>query len=440
MARWFLEKRDPARAEKYLAAATAQLPGDLEAWKGQAQLAERRRAFAQARTAWEAALRADPDDLDALSALGRISARLGDLPAAQAYFRQFRLLEPDDVAALVATAMGWIDARRADEALAQLDAWKGPPEARLAFARGLALEELRRWAEAAAAFAAIGADDRDLWATAQVNRAYALAQAGRNAEALVAVEIAVTARPEEARPVATRAWVLERLGRLGEAERSLRTALAGRWVRGVEGRTDLVEALARALARAGKPAEAVDLLREEVAAQPRDEDLLFALGVAQERVGDLAAALSQMRALLALSPDHAEALNFVGYSYAERGERLDEAERMVGRALELRPGNGYFLDSLGWIYYQRGDLGRAVTTLEQADALSGPEPTILEHLGDAYRRAQRPADAEKAYARALRSLDAGESQDGPERAVAQRLAVERKLRELGAREARPAHN
>jgi len=440
MARAYLERRDAARAEKYLAAATAMLPGDLDAWKGLAQLAERRRAWAQARTAWEAALRADPDDLAALAALGRLSARLGDVPAAQAYFRQLRLLDPDDAAALVATAMGWIEARRADEALAQLDAWKGPPEPRLAFARGLALEELKRWAEAAAAFAEIGTEDQELWATSRVNRTYALAQAGRNQEALRAIEEVTAARPEAARPVATRAWVLERLGRVAEAERMLKSALAGRWPQGAEGRTDLVEALARALARAGRPAEAVALLTAEVAARPRDEELLFALGVAQERLGDLGAALAQMKALLALSPDHAEAMNFVGYSYAERGERLEEAERLVIRALELRPGNGFFLDSLGWIHYQRGDLGRAVTTLEQADAAAGPEPTILEHLGDAYRRVQRGADAAQAYRRALRSIDGGEAQDGPEKLAQQRAALERKLLELAAREARPARN
>lgn len=439
MARAALEARDPARAERWLRAAAEAHPGDPESWRRLAQLAERRRAPAEARAGWERALRSDPEDLEALSALGRLSLKAGDAGGAAAYFRQLRMLEPDEAGALASVAQAYLEARRPDEALAQLDAWKGAPDHRLAFVRGMALEALRRWPEAAAAFGEVGREEPELWNNARVNRAYALAQAGKNAEALRELDELAAARPGEARLVATRAWLLERLGRVDEGLALLRRSLSEREKAGdSEGAGELSDALGQALSRAGRGGEAVAVLQEAVARRPRDEGLLYALAVAQERTSDAEAALAQMRALLVLNPEHAEAMNFVGYSYAEKGVRLDEAEKLLLRALELRPENGFFLDSLGWVYFQQGDLPRAISTLESADRLAGPEPTILEHLGDAYRRAQRSADAEKAYRRALRSLDAGESQDPPDRTRAQRLGLEKKLRELSPREARPA--
>jgi Flp pilus assembly protein TadD len=136
-----------------------------------------------------------------------------------------------------------------------------------------------------------------------------------------------------------------------------------------------------------------------------------------------------MRALLAVNPDHAEALNFVGYCFAEQGVRLEEAERLVRRALELKPRSGHLLDSLGWVLFRRGDHRRAVELLEQADALSGPDATILEHLGDAYRAAARESEAAQAYRRGLASVP----DELPSEQRKRRDALERKLREVTVR-------
>ncbi len=357
MARAALEARDPPRAERWLRASAEIYPAEPEAWRRLAQLAERRKAPAEARADWERALKAEPEDLEALGALGRLSLRSGDAAGAAAYFRQVRLLDPDEAGALAGVATSYLEARRPDEALSLLDGWKGPADPRLPFVRGLALEALRRWAEAAAAFGAVGREEPELWSNARVNRAYALAQAGKNAEALRELDEVAAARPGEARLLTTRAWLLERLGRAEEAIAALRRALGEREQAGdAEGAGELYDALAQALSRAGRGGEAVALLQEGVARRPRDQALLYALAVAQERTSDPEAAVAQMKALLVLNPEHAEAMNFVGYSYAEKGVKLDEAERLLLRALELRPDNGFFLDSLGWVYFQKGDL------------------------------------------------------------------------------------
>jgi tetratricopeptide (TPR) repeat protein len=114
--------------------------------------------------------------------------------------------------------------------------------------------------------------------------------------------------------------------------------------------------------------------------------------------------MAQMRAVLALAPDHAEALNYIGYRFAEQGVNLDEAEAMLRRALRASPRSGHIVDSLGWLRLRQGDVTGSVALLEQADRLLGPDPEVLDHLGDAYRAAGRAADAGAAWRRALASL------------------------------------
>lgn len=437
MGRYYLERRDVERAEKYLRKAVEKDRRDVEAWRRLAQIEESRHRAESARQAWEALLRAEPDDGEALLQLGKLALGSGDPAAARAWFGQRVRGARDEAGARLQVALAWIDAHRAEEALAVVDEGlrAGQDDPRLHYVRGLALQERKRWAEAAASFAAVRGDDADLYATARLSLAYSLSQAGRHREALQILDAALEARPREVRLLTTRAWVLDRAGRSSEAVAMLERALADR--RGdppeAEGTGELYEALAASLDKAGRGAEAIALLKQAAAGRPRDETIRYALGVAYEKAGDRDAAVGTMQELIAMSPDHADALNFVGYSFAERGVRLDEAEKLVGRALELRPGNGYFMDSLAWVYFQKGDYVRAVGLLEKADAASDGDPTILEHLGDAYRRAGRPADAEKAWRRALRALREGAEPERP----TQQAAIEHKIREV-APEAKPA--
>ncbi len=91
-----------------------------------------------------------------------------------------------------------------------------------------------------------------------------------------------------------------------------------------------------------------------------------------------------MRKVLEINPDHVDALNFIGYSFAEMGKNLDEAETLVIKALELSPNKGYIIDSLGWIYYKKGDLERALELLLKAARLTSNDPEVMEHIGDVY--------------------------------------------------------
>src|SRR5262249_37637963 len=94
-------------------------------------------------------------------------------------------------------------------------------------------------------------------------------------------------------------------------------------------------------------------------------------------------------------------LNYLGYTFAEMSVKLDEAEHLIRSALEIEPDDGFYIDSLGWVFYQRGDYHRAVEHLERAVELSGDDPTVVEHLGDAYERLSQPAAALRGYRDAL---------------------------------------
>jgi len=86
-------------------------------------------------------------------------------------------------------------------------------------------------------------------------------------------------------------------------------------------------------------------------------------------------------------------LNYLGYSYIDRGENLDEALDMVRRAVEQRPRDGYIVDSLGWAYYRLGRYEEAVEQLERAVSLRPADPVINDHLGDAYWKVGRKLEA-----------------------------------------------
>jgi tetratricopeptide (TPR) repeat protein len=182
-------------------------------------------------------------------------------------------------------------------------------------------------------------------------------------------------------------------------------------------KTSLQVYLAGVYQRRGDLPAAVQLMQELIAANPTDDaDLHYDLGVIYGEADDRERSFEQMNKVLELDPNHASALNYMGYSLAEKGEHLDEAEKMIRRAIALKPDDGYITDSLGWLFYQRGlrqqaagqrDLSRssfnaARSQLEHAlSLLDKADPVITWHLGDTYRSLARYEDALATYQRAL---------------------------------------
>lgn len=135
--------------------------------------------------------------------------------------------------------------------------------------------------------------------------------------------------------------------------------------------------------------------------EPNHWVLYFSRGICAERVGDFSGAEADMREALRLNPDEPRVLNYLGYSFVDRGEKLDEALGMIERAVAKEPGSGYIIDSLAWAYYRLGRYEEAVAPMEQASLLEPVDPIVTDHLGDVYWAVGRTREAEFQWHRAL---------------------------------------
>jgi tetratricopeptide (TPR) repeat protein len=149
-------------------------------------------------------------------------------------------------------------------------------------------------------------------------------------------------------------------------------------------------------------AEAADLLGGLIAESPApDWRLLYARGVTLERMDRWREAEADLEAALKLRPNEPELLNYLGYSWIDRGIRLPEALAMVEKAVAANPHSGAMVDSLGWAHYRMGDYKTAVEKLEQAVELEAGDPDINNHLGDAYWKVGRRDEAQFQWRRVL---------------------------------------
>jgi tetratricopeptide (TPR) repeat protein len=133
--------------------------------------------------------------------------------------------------------------------------------------------------------------------------------------------------------------------------------------------------------------------------------LWLVYGGALEKAGDWAGARTALRNAVELAPEQAGALNQLGYSMLERREDVEEAAKLIAKASALRPDDASITDSLGWAYFIRGDAARAIPLLERAVVIDGIEPTLSEHLGDAYWSVGRKVEARYAWRAALLHVD-----------------------------------
>jgi len=143
------------------------------------------------------------------------------------------------------------------------------------------------------------------------------------------------------------------------------------------------------------------LLAGWVESEPNSADAHYYMGSYLFRTNGLARAEPSLRKVLEIDPSHSAALNFLGYSLAEEGERQDEALELVQLALELDPWNGAYLDSLGWVYFRMGRFDDAREPLEAAARELPADAVVLEHLGDLYEKLGEAALALSAWGQAL---------------------------------------
>ena len=199
---------------------------------------------------------------------------------------------------------------------------------------------------------------------------------------------------EEAVYLQTR--ILQKLGNIEEAISLLKKHTAT-----AIGRSPLFYALLSSLYQEkGDNHASLTLMQTAVDLYPDNQRLLFEYGLVLEKNGMSDQAVEMMEKVLKLQPDHPEALNYIGYTWADKNIHLDKALEYILRADALKPNNGFIIDSLGWAYYRLGDFPQAVRELERSLQLIPDDPHIYEHLGDVYRALQRSQEALKVYIKA----------------------------------------
>lgn len=282
---------------------------------------------------------------------------------------------------------------------------------------------------------------------AQIRRAVVLVEMDEAGRAIEELKRLLLAHPSELRVRDYLGWAFEKVGDVGEALAAYRVnvgmdgtfydsqihlgALLYRLGRFDEAAPALTRAAGlnpgnadthRLLGLSYVQAKRFDLARaafvKGLEYHPADEDLRFNLGAVFDKLNRFADVEREMKAVLALNPDHADALNYLGYSYADRGIRGDEAVTLTQHAVSIKPDNGAYVDSLGWALFRVGRVAEALRELRRAVELVNDDPVIFEHLGEIYLTQGRREKAQGAWMRAL-DLD-------PENA-----ALIRRFREVG---------
>lgn len=155
--------------------------------------------------------------------------------------------------------------------------------------------------------------------------------------------------------------------------------------------------------RRHKLPEALATLEQLSRRNPNNAAYFQQIGIVRQEMGQNAEAETAYMRAIELDPDDPENYNTLGYFYAETNQKLDAALDLVTRALKIKPDAGHIVDSLGWVYYRRGEYPKAVEALARAVKLMGdrPDAVILDHLGDAYSKAGNSASAKEAWRKAL---------------------------------------
>lgn len=438
LAHLYLDLNDPEAAARSAEKAVGLAPASATAWRALAtartMLAERDGSPA-ARDASRAALAGllarEPDDSGALFQLARIELARNDPEAAMAALRRLLAIAPDMEEAIVLASHALSRQGRFDEAvgtlleaisrnddspalrLALVEAHEasGDLEEALLVAARLATmrvdpvrveylmarlcakadrhaEAYEHWTRIATIVeerdSQVSASDR---AEVHARRIESLLNAGRPAEAIPLAEAGEHRFPDDPRFRMRRSEALLLLGKEAEAQRALATSLA---------------------------AGADPVLRQMAS------DVYLSAGARRERAGEFRQAERLLRKAIEVHAENASALNYLGYMYAERGEKLDESLDLIRRALARDPDNGAYLDSLGWAHFRRGEFEKAEAALLKALEHLSAEPAIHEHLGELYLATGRYGHAIESLQRAI---DGGAERPD---ALRERIAAARK--------------
>jgi tetratricopeptide (TPR) repeat protein len=191
--------------------------------------------------------------------------------------------------------------------------------------------------------------------------------------------------------------ILAKQGKLPEARKHLQQATA----HNPQQRVQLTQAEAQLLRDANAYQEAFDVLGQALAQMPDTPDLLYDYAMAAEKVNRLDILEANLKQLIKLRPDHAHAYNALGYTFADRNQRIEEAYRLIETALKLAPDDPFIQDSMGWVLYRMGRNQEGLDYLQKAFK-QRPDAEIAAHLGEVLWALEKRDEARKIWAESLK--------------------------------------
>jgi tetratricopeptide (TPR) repeat protein len=233
------------------------------------------------------------------------------------------------------------------------------------YALGELYDQIKNYDTAAEAFEEVPRQS-PLWLNAQLRKAYDLSSVDKIDAAKALLQTLIKAYPNDMRPYYT-------LGNL---------------LRGNKEYAEAVTVYTKAIERLG-------------ATDKSDWVIYYQRGVCYERTKDWPHAEADLKKALELDPSQELTLNYLGYSWVDQDLNVKEAMDLIRKAVQKRPNDGYFVDSLGWAYYRQNDLPQAVKQLERAVELKPDDPVINDHLGDVYWKVGRHLEATYQWKQAL---------------------------------------
>ena len=431
----YLDRGDHEAAQRVAEWLVAEDDENLRGHFALAQVLLRTERPGEAETALQRALESHPGSVSVYRFLARIRRSRDDREGEIQFLEEALRAHPGHHRLLAELADAQIALDRRDDARRTLrEIETHHPKDLGATARLCVLEyQDERYDEARGCFERVLESDRN-----RFEASYALGLVHKIQENIQAARAAFAAIPEEHPRFAD---ARSQLAALYEAEGDFAGAL--RELEAARAAAPSLERdflVAHLMSRSGDLAGGAALLETLREADPDNMEILYNLGSLYGAARDMERALVYMQQVLERDPDHADALNYIGYTWAEQGVHLDQAEAMIQRALAQRPKDGYITDSLGWVYYMRARplleagevqhgrswLVRAVAELERARRLTGGDPLISEHLGDVYFLLDQRERALEFYEEAV------ESKPDPRDEPALREKLERLRREIDA--------
>jgi len=361
-ARTLVQMERSSEAEALFQKITAQGPEFEAAWLGLAALYEDQKKYDEAIDVYRRYLEINPARIGFRMKIAELLVKTNQEVRAEKEFQEILKISPANREVRRALGLLYYDMRRFDAAAAQFSSLleKTPADDKLNYLFANALEQKGDLGAARAAYQKVS-PAFELYANAQVHAAMILKKEGKLDDAIGAITRSIQKKADQPLQYLYLSSLHEEKKDLAAAEKTV--------VEGIE-------------------------------RFPRNADLHYVLGSILEKTNRFEESIKSMEKVLDIDPQNADALNFIGYSYADRGMNLDAAEQMILQALKIKPDNGYILDSLGWVCFKKDQYDSALKHIRRALDLQPNDANIMEHLGDVYLKIGRDKEALDYYRKA----------------------------------------